>query len=267
MKIRALLVDDEPLARERVKRFLAREADVELIAECADGVEALRMIRKLHPDLVFLDIQIPERDGFGVLEDLGAAEMPPAIIFITAYDRYAIRAFEFHALDYLLKPYNQERFQRAVERAREQIKQSRAGRPADHRAAEALDQRLISLLENLKSGQPKYLERLMIKGDGRVFFLRTDELDWIEAEGNYVRLHTRGRETHLMRETMTGLEQRLDPEKFLRIHRSTLVNIERIKELQPMFGGEYTVVLRDGTELTLSRTYRDRLLELFEKSS
>ena len=262
MKIRALIVDDEPLARERIKRFLSGETDIELVAECADGLEALIRIRELRPDLVFLDIQIPERDGFGVLEELGPEEMPPAVIFITAYDRYAIRAFEFHALDYLLKPYHQERFRLAIERARSQIRHVRSGIGASAR----LDERLISLLENLKSGQQKYLERLMIKGDGRVFFLRADEIDWIEAEGNYVRLHA-GRQTHLMRETMTGLEGRLDPEKFLRIHRSTLVNIERIKELQPMFGGEYTVILRDGTELTLSRTYRDRLLELFEKSS
>lgn len=254
MKIRALIVDDEPLARERIRRFLAREADIEIAAECTDGGEAVRQIRALRPDLVFLDIQMPERDGFGVLEEIGVEELP-VVVFVTAYDRYAIKAFDFHALDYLLKPYTGERFRRAVERARAQIQHGKGGQ---------LDERLISLLENLKTEQ-KVLERLMIKSAGRVFFLRTEEIDWIEAEGNYVRLHV-GREAHLLRETMNRLASRLDPEKFLRIHRSTLVHIERIKELQPMFGGEYTVVLRDGTKLTLSRSYRDKLLELFENS-
>jgi two-component system LytT family response regulator len=254
VKIRALIVDDEPLARERIRRFLARESDIELVGECSDGREAVESIRQLRPDLVFLDIQMPERDGFGVLEEIGAQELP-SVIFVTAYDRYAIKAFDFHALDYLLKPYTGERFRRAVERARAQLQRATGGH---------IDERLISLLEHLKAEQ-KYLERLMVKSAGRVFFLRTDEIDWIEAEGNYVRLHV-GREAHLLRETMNRLASRLDPEKFLRIHRSTLVHIERIKELQPMFGGEYTVVLRDGTQLTLSRSHRDKLLELFENS-
>ncbi len=255
MKIRTLIVDDEPLARERITRFLKKETDIELIGECSNGREAVARIRELKPDLVFLDIQIPELDGFEVLEELGISEMP-AVVFVTAYDNYALKAFDFHALDYLLKPYDGERFSRAVERARTQIL---SGKSAD------IDQRLLSLLENLKSEQ-KYLERLMIKSQGRVFFLRAEEIDWIEAEGNYVRLHM-GRESHLLRETMNHLASRLDPEKFLRIHRSTLVHIERIKELQPLFSGDYTVVLRDGTELTLSRTYRDNFLELFDNTS
>lgn len=260
MKIRTLVVDDEPLARDRIKRFLAREADIEIVGEAGDGREAVERIEELQPDLLFLDIQIPECDGFSVLEQLGERQMPPAVIFVTAYDRYAIRAFDFHALDYLLKPYTGERFRRAVERARAQIQQSRAGDATTN----PLDERLISLLAHLKS-EPKYLERLMVKASGRVFFLRADEIDWIEAEGNYVRLHA-GREAHLLRETMNRLASRLDPEKFIRIHRSTLVHIERIRELQPTFGGEYTVVLRDGTQLTLSRSHRDKLLELFENS-
>jgi two-component system LytT family response regulator len=255
VNIRTLIVDDEPLARERVKRFLGEESDIEIVGEAADGREAVEKIRTLRPDLVFLDIQIPELDGFGVLEEVGASRLP-AVIFITAYDQYALKAFDFHALDYLLKPYDRERFRRALERARAQIA---AGKSSD------LDERLRALLENFKSGQ-KHLERLMIKSQGRVFFLRADEIDWIEAEGNYVRLHA-GRDTHMLRETMNHLASRLDPEKFLRIHRSTLVNIERIKELQPMFSGDYTVVLRDGTQLTLSRTYRDHFLELFDNAS
>lgn len=254
--IRTLIVDDELLARERIKRFLALERDLELVGECAAGHEAVAAIQTLKPDLVFLDIQIPELDGFGVLKSLGVEEMP-AVIFVTAYDRYALQAFDVNALDYLLKPYNRERFRKAVERARAQLSNGARGE---------LDERLLSLLENFKTESPRHLERLMIKSSGRVFFLRTEELDWIEAEGNYLRLHV-GRESHLLRETMNRLASKLDPEKFLRIHRSTLVNIERIKELQPLFSGDYVVILRDGKQLTLSRSYRDKLLELFENSS
>jgi len=253
--IKALIVDDEPLARERIKRFLADERDIELIGECADGQEAVSAIQTLAPDLVFLDIQIPEIDGFGVLEAVGVEQMP-AVIFVTAYDRYALQAFDVNALDYLLKPYNRERFHKAVERARAQLSNGAKGE---------LSERLLSLLENLQPEQ-KHLERLMIKSSGRVFFLRTTEIDWIEAEGNYLRLHV-GKESHLLRETMNRLAAKLDQDKFLRIHRSTLVNIERIKELQPLFSGDYVVILRDGKQLTLSRSYRDKLLELFDKSS
>jgi len=253
--IKALIIDDEPLARERIKRFLTDERDIELIGECADGQEAVSAIQTLEPDLVFLDIQIPELDGFGVLEAVGVEQMP-AVIFVTAYDRYALQAFDVNALDYLLKPYNRERFHKAVERARAQLSNGAKGE---------LSERLLSLLENLQPEQ-KHLERLMIKSSGRVFFLRTTEIDWIEAEGNYLRLHV-GKESHLLRETMNRLAAKLDQDKFLRIHRSTLVNIERIKELQPLFSGDYVVILRDGKQLTLSRSYRDKLLELFDKSS
>lgn len=256
MKIRTLIVDDEPLARERVKRYLGAEPDIEILGECANGQEAVETIEQLSPDLLFLDIQMPELDGFGVLEAIGA-EKVPVIIFVTAYDKYALRAFDVHALDYLLKPFNRERFRRALARAREQFDNDKQGQ---------LDQRrLLSLLEDLKTEQ-KYLDRLVVRSVGRVFFLKTDEIDWIEAAGNYVRLHV-GREAHLLRETMSRLETKLNPDKFLRIHRSTLVNIDRIKELQPLFSGDYTVILRDSRQLTLSRSYRDKLLELFDKSS
>jgi two-component system LytT family response regulator len=254
--IRTLIVDDEPLARERIKRFLAAEPDLELIGECAEGREAVAAIQTLKPDLVFLDIQIPELDGFGVLKAITIAQMP-AVIFVTAYDRYALQAFDVNALDYLLKPYNRERFHKAVERARAQLSNGSKGE---------LNERLLSLLENFKTEPQRHLERLMIKSSGRVFFLRAEELDWIEAEGNYLRVHV-GRESHLIRETMNRLASKLDPDKFLRIHRSTLVNIERIKELQPLFSGDYVVILRDGKQLTLSRSYRDKLLDLFENSS
>ncbi|MDQ3254506.1 MAG: LytTR family DNA-binding domain-containing protein, partial [Acidobacteriota bacterium] len=178
--------------------------------------------------------------------------MPP-VIFTTAYDQHALRAFDVHAVDYLLKPYNQERFRRSLERVRAQVQNGHEGSD--------LDERLRALLETLRP-ERKYLERLMIKASGRVIFLPTGELDWIEAEGNYLRLHS-GREAYLLRETMNRLAARLDPHKFARVHRSTLVNVERIKELQPMFGGDYVVILRDGTQLTLSRSYRDKLLEHF----
>ncbi|MBC7910572.1 MAG: response regulator transcription factor [Pyrinomonadaceae bacterium] len=254
-KIRTLVVDDEPLARERIKRYLGTEPDIEIVGECANGQEAVEAIESMSPDLLFLDIQMPELDGFGVLEVVGAHKIP-AVVFVTAYDKYALRAFDVHALDYLLKPFNRERFRRSLARAREQLEHEKMGQ---------LDQRLLTLLEDLKAEQ-KYLDRLVVRSVGRVFFLKTDEVDWIEAAGNYVRLHV-GREGHLLRETMSRLEAKLNPDKFLRIHRSTLVNIDRIKELQPLFSGDYTVILRDGKQLTLSRSYRDKLLELFDKSS
>ncbi|HRH41235.1 MAG TPA: LytTR family DNA-binding domain-containing protein [Pyrinomonadaceae bacterium] len=255
MSIRTLIVDDEPIARDRVRRMLREESDIEIVGESGNGKEAVAFINENKPDLVFLDIQMPEMTGFEALQEINPNKTP-AIIFVTAYDQYAIQAFDVHAIDYLLKPFNRERFKRAVERAREQVEKSTSGK---------IDQRLASLLADLTNSK-KYLERLVVKSVGRVFFLRTDEVDWIEAAGNYAKLHV-GREGHLIRETMNGLESKLNPDKFLRIHRSTLVNIDRIKELNPLFSGDYTVMLKNGTELTLSRNYRDRLLELFEKSS
>jgi two-component system, LytTR family, response regulator len=250
-KIRALIVDDEPLARERIRTLLEGESDVESIAECGDGLSAISLIERERPDLIFLDIQMPELDGFRVLEALSDALPLPAIIFVTAYDKYALRAFEVHALDYLLKPFDRERFSRALERARSHLRREKKG---------ALDERLLSLLADIKS-EPKHLERLVIKSSGRVFFLKTEELDWIEAASNYVRLHA-GSESHLMRETMSALEAKLDPKKFLRVNRSAIVNIEKIKELCPLFRGEYEIVLQTGARLTLGRAYREKLQEL-----
>lgn len=250
--LKALIVDDEELARERVRRFLEPEKDITIIGERADGLTAVEAIRELEPDLLFLDIQLPELDGFQVLEEIGVERLP-AVIFVTAYDEHALRAFDFHALDYLLKPYNHSRFSRALERARAHLNPIQNSN---------INEQILSLLKHVRPEQ-KHLERIMVKEGGRVFFLRADDLDWIEAEGNYVRLHT-GKESHLMRETLSNLASRLDPARYLRIHRSTLVNIERIKELQPMFGGEYLVRLHNGTKLTLSRTYREKALSSFE---
>lgn len=255
MKIRVLIVDDEPLSRERVKRFLADERDIEIIAECTDGFEAVEAIRELKPDLVFLDVQIPELDGFGVLEQIGTQNLP-AIIFITAYDTHALKAFEFHALDYLLKPYNQERFRQAVERARVQLQSINLDKT---------DNQIAALLERVTSHR-KYLDRIMVKTSGRIFFVRVAEIKWISAEGNYLGLHV-GTEKHLLRETMNNLSARLDPQKFVRIHRSTLVNLDSIKELQPMFGGDYIVTLHGGTQLTLSRSYREQVFETLDNQT
>jgi two-component system LytT family response regulator len=255
VKIRTLIVDDEPLARERVKRFLKDERDFELLGECGNGDDAIKAIREKKPDLVFLDIQMPEKDGFDVIRGIDSGSLPN-IVFITAYDQYALQAFEVHALDYLLKPFNRERFHQSVRRAKDQIESRRRGE---------LDERLASLISSIAPDK-KYLERLVVKSVGRVFFLKTGEIDWIEASGNYLKLHV-GRDSHMIRETMNSIEAKLDPSQFMRIHRSTIVNIDRIKELHPMFSGDYSVILRDGSELALSRNYRERFLELFEGSA
>ena len=236
-KIRALVVDDEPIARERVLSLLQQEEDVEVVAECGDGPQAVSAIQHHTPDLVFLDVQMPGLDAFGVINAIGAERMP-TVIFVTAYDEYALRAFEVHALDYLLKPFGRDRFRETLKHARSSLERRRAG---------DLGRRLLALVNDIKPEAPK-LDRLVVKSGGRVFFLRTDDLDWIEAAGNYVRLHL-GEEAHLFRETMTRMEARLDTRRFVRIHRSRIVNTERIKELQPWFNGEYVVVLRNGTRL------------------
>lgn len=246
MRIRTLIVDDEPLARRRLRRLLRSEPDIELAGECGDGRRAVAAILEKKPDLVFLDVQMPELDGFAVLDAVGAEKLP-AVVFVTAYDEHALRAFEVHALDYLLKPFDQDRFRKTLERVRTQIGTQRSG-PSNRQ--------LLDLLEELRSST-KIQQRLMIRTAGRILFLDTSEIDWIEAEGNYVRLHM-GKESHLMRETMNAMEQRLDPFKFQRIHRSTIVNVERVRELQPWIRGDSVAILRDNTRLTLSRNYRER---------
>lgn len=242
-----MVVDDEPLAREKIREMAKDDPDVEIVGECANGEEAVRLIHELAPDLLLLDVEMPEADGFHVIEQLTPSQVP-LVIFVTAYDRYAVRAFEVHAFDYLLKPFDRERFSAALGRAKEQIRRERNG---------GLDSRILALLEQLQ-GEPKYLERLVVKNAGRVFFLETSDIEWVEAEGNYVSIHTPSK-THLLRETISNLEARLDPRRFVRIHRSTLVNVTRIQELQPWTHGDYYVILRDGTRLTASRNYRDNL--------
>lgn len=252
MKIRALIVDDEAPARKKIKIFLRNDPEIEIAGECANGAQAIADIQKLRPDLVFLDVQMPEPDGFGVLRAL-AQEQMPVIIFVTAHDQYALQAFEAHALDYLLKPFDRERFQQALQRAKTYLRGQANG---------GLDQRLLALLAD-RAAEPKPLKRLVIKASGRVFFLKADEIDWIEAAGSYIMLHA-GKERHLLRESMNAIAGKLDPDKFLRIHRSTIVNLERVKELQTHAGGEYVVILRDGTSLTSSRGYSENLQKLLK---
>ena len=250
MKTRAMIVDDEPLARERLREWLAAEPDLEVIGECGDGRAAVEMIRREKPDLVFLDVQMPELDGFGVLQELAGEDLP-TVVFVTAYDQFAVQAFEVHAADYLLKPYDRERFRKALGRALERCRQRQAG---------GVQEQLAALLADLRPAA-KPVDRLAIKTDGRVMLVKTEDIDWIEASDNYVVIHV-GTERHMLRETMTALEGRLAARKFVRISRSVIVNVDRIKELQPMFHGEYVVILRNGTKLTLSRNYRDKLPEL-----
>jgi len=251
-RIRALVVDDEPLARRRLRRLLERDPEIETVSDCGDGHAAVAAIAEHAPDLVFLDVQMPEVDGFAVLERLPAGRTP-LVVFVTAYDQYALRAFEVSAVDYLLKPFDRRRFEKALQRAKARLAAE---------AGEGLGQRTLALLEELRA-RSSHLDRLVVKAGGRAFFLKTDEIDWIEAEGKYVRLHV-GRESHLLREPIGTLEAQLDPRRFLRIHRSTIVNIDRIRELQPWFHNEYRVLLRDGTELMLSRGCRKKLAELLK---
>jgi two-component system, LytTR family, response regulator len=246
-KISAIIVDDEPLARTLVRKMIEQHDDLEIVAECESGIEAIEKIEGLAPDLVFLDVQMPEVDGFAVLEMLDP-ERTPYVVFVTAYDRYALKAFEVHALDYLLKPFDADRFEATLTRARRQIGGERK---------QDLNQRLLALVAE-REPKLEYLDRVIIKDRGRVFFLKTSEIDWIEAQGNYVALHV-GKEKYLFRSSLNSLEGQLDPKVFRRIHRSTVVNVDAIRELHPYFRGDYRVVLRGGEELKLSHRFRANL--------
>ena len=242
MKIRTLIVDDEPLARDRLRQLLQSEPDIDLVGECSDGREAVAAIARTLPELVFLDVQMPELDGFGVLEAVGAEAMP-LIVFVTAHDRFALRAFEVHAVDYLLKPFDRERFQKALRRAVEQV---------GNRDAGPIRQRQSALLADWQSSQ------LAVKSGGHVVWVKLDQIDWIGSADNYAELHV-GAKSHLLRETLGALETRLAPERFIRISRSAIVNAQRIKEWRRLFHGGYELVLHDGTRLTLSRRHRHKL--------
>ncbi len=247
-KVSALIVDDEKPARQRLRDLLEKRPEVAVAGECASGTEAVGLIQDLKPELLFLDIQMPLLDGFGVIRQVGAAQMP-VTIFVTAYDAYAVRAFEASALDYLLKPYSDERFEQCLARALVYVRTQRR---------EEMSRRLVSFLSEGQRGAAAYLERLLVKVGGRIIFLPAEDVDWIEAAGVYVQLHAGGRK-FLHRASLTELEASLDPGRFIRIHRSSIVNILSVKELFPHSHGDYTAVLKDGTRLKLSRSYRPKL--------
>jgi len=259
--IRALIVDDEPAARAAITTLLAEDPEIRIVGECADGQSALEAVEANAPDLLFLDVQLPVMDGFTMLRQLNGVDLP-AVVFVTAYDQYALQAFEVHALDYVLKPFDDQRFREAVTRVKRQIRQGKLG---------ALSEQLLALLESgagQRTSAPsdrQYLKRLVIKSGGRVTLLGVKDIDWIEADGDYVKVHV-GRAWHLLRETMKHLEAQIDPTRFVRIHRSTIVNIERIKELQPYFRGEYVLILQDGSSLKLSRGYKEHLEKALGRS-
>jgi len=245
-KIRTLIVDDELLARDRMRQLLLKEPEVEIIGECADGRTAVATIQEQSPDLVFLDVQMPELDGIAVAEAIGS-EAGPVIVFVTAHDKFALRAFEIHAVDYLLKPFDSERFQKALQRALKEVKQ---------RENSTLIERQAALITELKS--PRMDDRIAVKSSGYVVWVKLDEVDWIGSADNYAELHV-GAKSHLLRETLATLESRLDPKKFVRISRSVIVNAPRIKELKRLFYGGCDLILQDGTKLTSSRRYREKL--------
>jgi two-component system LytT family response regulator len=261
-RIRTIIVDDEPTARRGVRLLLERDQGVDIVGEAAGGAEAADLIRRERPDLAFMDVQMPGCDGFEALTKI-EPEATPAVVFVTAYDEHALRAFEVNAVDYLLKPYDDTRFSAALQRAKDEVRR---------RQSDSVNARLTQLLDYLqangsangkKDDNPG--DRILVKSSGEIFFLKAEEVDWIEAEGDYMKFHVAGR-AHLMRETMARLEARLDPKRFIRIHRSTIVNIDRLRKLSPSFAGEYAVILHDGTKLKLSRGYHERIATLLKQA-
>ena len=252
MKIRTLIVDDEPLARKLIRRFLANESAFQIIGECSNGIEALHAIQNDAPHLVFMDVQMPEMGGFDVLSGLDPSQIP-VIIFVTAHDMFALKAFEAHALDYLLKPLDDERFHQALQRVRTYIEGTKTG---------GMRERLMDLVNDLPH-RAKPLIRLAVKNHGHMVFLRIAEIDWIEAVGNYLKIHV-GEQRHLLRGRLSELEKKLPAEQFFRIHRSTIVNWDRVKEFRLLFKGEGLIVLRNGTQLSASRTCCQKLQEVFD---
>jgi two-component system LytT family response regulator len=271
-KIRALVVDDESLAREVLLVMLGGDSEIEVIAECRNGREAVAAIRRESPDVVFLDIQMPEMDGFQVIEEVGVERMP-VTVFVTAFDKHALRAFEAHALDYLLKPFDHDRFNTTLHRAKTRVRQQTIGKIGENLFAMMQDMQLktgelSSKTDDTKPDQTSHkesIDRVVIKSSGRIYFLKTEEIDWVEGAGDYLSLHS-GNSTHLIRETMGDFHTKLNPKKFLRIHRSTIVNIERIKDIRPLFKGEYVITLTDGRRLKSSRGYRRELQLLLDEA-
>lgn len=257
-RIRTAIVDDEAPARLRVKQFLNEFPETDVVGEAEDGRQAIALIREQSPDLLFLDVQMPRLDGFGVINAIDPDKVP-AVIFVTAHDQFALRAFETHAVDYLLKPFSRERFRHAVERAEARIKAGHAAK-----LGERLSPRLSSLLRDIED-ETKYAARLEVKSVGRTIFVPVEEIDWIKADSNYSRLHV-GKDQYLIRETLGSLEGKLDPALFARIHRSAIVKLDRVREMRPQINGDQVILLRDGTKLEMSRTYRDRTLDVLKGS-
>lgn len=265
--VRAVIIDDEPAARRGVRLLLSRDSEIEIVGEAGDGIEAVELIRRERPEMAFLDVQMPGFDGFEVLRQAGDAA-PAAVVFVTAYDEHALKAFEVHAIDYVLKPYEDARFHSAVERAKAGL------RGLDAKALAARLAQLLQFVERTTAESPpaqgsttagERSDRILLKSSGEIYFLKVDEIDWIEAEGDYMKFHVAGK-AHLLRETMVRLEARLDPERFIRIHRSTIVNIDRVRKLTPAFAGDYAVILADGTKLRLSRGYQERMQAVMDKA-
>lgn len=240
------------LARRRIRRYLNEDSELEIIGECINGSEAIKAINTLKPDLIFLDVQMPGKDGFGVLESIEPENLP-TIIFVTAHDKFALRAFEFNAFDFLLKPFSVERLEKTIERAKEKIKKKEVS---------PIGERLLALLSELKE-ESNYLKRITVKEKGKIIFVTTEEIKFIEAQGNYLELNM-GKHSHLIRMRLHHLENKLDPQKFVRIHRSTIINIDRVKEMHPLFNGDQTVIMQNGKKLTMSRNYREKLKSILE---
>lgn len=251
--IRVLIADDEVLARRRIRDMLRDQVDIEIVGESATGTETITAIDEFAPDLIFLDVQVPGINGIEVAKALQNPQSP-LVIFVTAYDQYAVSAFEVRAVDYLLKPFDRDRFQRALEQAKRELR---------NRRSSLINDEVVSLLTELRQ-RPQFLDRLLIRSNDRVSVIKTDEIDWIEAEGNYVRIHF-GKQSSLLRQTLISLAMQLDPRKFSRIHRSQIVNIDRVHELQPWSNRQHRVVLKNGKELSLSRRYRDQFYQLLGK--
>lgn len=249
------MIDDESLARDLIIELLRDFDEFQVIGECSDGLEAVKTIKKLRPDLIFLDVQMPLLNGLDVLEKI-KDDFLPQIIFVTAFDNYAIRAFDFHAIDYLLKPFSRSRFHKAVLHAKAQINQQHSVETK---------QQFSALLENHKNKSP-HLQRIFVKDNGKIILLEPETVDWIEADDKYLNLHT-AQKTYLIRQTLNSIEAELDPNIFLRIHRSTIVNLTRVKEIHPLFNGEYILILQNGAKITLSRNYKNRFFEHFGKTS
>lgn len=271
-KIRAVIADDEPLARDALRVLLKKDSRVEIVAECRNGEEAIAAVRRHSPDLIFLDVQMPGTDGFQVVEQIGVEKMP-VTIFVTAFDKYALRAFTAHALDYLLKPFDHERFETALERAIEQIQRQNFVRTGEKLFALLEDlrgdstEKIVEENPNRASGENEgeFLERFVIKSQGRIYFVKAGEVEWIEAMGDYASLRV-GDKSHLLHRTMKDLQRKLDPKKFVRIHRSIILNIEFIKDVQPLFKGEYIITLTSGKQLKSSRGFHQQLQVLFDET-